>query len=546
MVINERLAKLKTHRVKQKDSKTGIVYVYEAVSYYDKVARYRKYVSRKLIGHIDNVTGEFVANRPWHKKDEIEIDPPFFGAYHVVSHILKATNLLDDLKLISADDYSSIIAVVSYFVFGKATGAMNFDKWMNVNFMENCAGLSSHSVSELFVRLSKINLDAFFTKRFKKVKNVRLLLGSTSISTNLDGRELIEWAKGKDKDPAPQTGLAMILDSKTQWPVWYQELTGNRDVDLIKHIVSETANYKIKILTLCLDEEFYTESNTHALLSESFDFLIGLKPSTNNVAGNLIQEYIKNIVWGLSSEFHPDAHTHSLQVDYPIKLNSKTVDNVTPTETVNLKANMYYSVDRYASESIEFSNSLVELSKHLLDVNPDIRLQKLIEKYYIKTDNGYERKYKAIATAMQYNGFFLVLSSQKLTAKEALDIYGSKEEIEKAFSLVNELDFPTPGEKNAEMLRGKLLCSFLALIIQAEIKTRFRKANILVDQTELETSSKKAYSPRRKETLENVLNEIAMITGKSSKKGKNKHMIASETQNEYLQALGIPIIKDQL
>ncbi|MDR2266202.1 MAG: hypothetical protein LBE09_01270, partial [Christensenellaceae bacterium] len=47
-----------------------------------------------------------------------------------------------------------------------------------------------------------------------------------------------------------------------------------------------------------------------------------------------------------------------------------------------------------------------------------------------------------------------------------------------------------------------------------------------------------------KYTLQNVLNEIAIIKGKSSKKGKNKYMSATKKQNDYLQALGIPIIKD--
>ncbi|MDR2266381.1 MAG: hypothetical protein LBE09_02180 [Christensenellaceae bacterium] len=49
--------------------------------------------------------------------------------------MLKETNLLDDLKLISRADYSNIIAVASYYAFSGTTIAMNFEHWISTNFM---------------------------------------------------------------------------------------------------------------------------------------------------------------------------------------------------------------------------------------------------------------------------------------------------------------------------------------------------------------------------------------------------------------------------
>ncbi|MDR2266029.1 MAG: hypothetical protein LBE09_00385, partial [Christensenellaceae bacterium] len=189
--------------------------VYEGIAYYDSSAGRTKYRSRKITGHIDKNTGELVKNRPWHRQEQIETAPVFFGADYVVSHIIKATNLVDDLKLISPADYSNIIAVASYYVFAGMTTAMNFGHWISTNFMGNCTGLNSQRISELFVRLSRVDLSAFFTERFKRSKSMRLFLDSTSISTYSNGIVLAEWGKNKDEVSLPQINLAMILDSET-------------------------------------------------------------------------------------------------------------------------------------------------------------------------------------------------------------------------------------------------------------------------------------------------------------------------------------------
>ncbi|MDR2266640.1 MAG: transposase [Christensenellaceae bacterium] len=518
----------KVYYTNQTDPKTGTVYVYEGIAYYDSSAGRMRYRSRKVIGHIDKETGELVKNRPWHRQEQIEIAPIYFGANYLVSHILKVTNLVDDLKLMSEADYSNIIAVASYYAFACVTDTINFEDWISRNFIENCNGLSSQSISELFVTLSRIDTDAFFVARFKSVKNVSLFIDTTLISTDSDDIVLGKLGKDKDEIALPQINLAMVLDSTTNYPVCYEEFPGNIDIDLIKQIVSKTANHGIEKLRLCLDNGFYSESNIEALVAEGFDFLIGLKPSTNALT-RLIAKYTRDIRFDECSGYDIDTHTQYLQFDYPITCKSRTDDNAIAQHTETLKLNIYYSVDRHASEHNAFQDKLAEIKMHLLDVNPNKKLQKLINKYYIKTDNGYQKNSKVIAEESKYFGYFLILSSEKnLTAKEVLDIYSSKDKIEETFSMLkNKMHFPALRAHKDETFRGKLLCMFVAFIMRTELRDRFKKANL-----------------PRKETFEDALDEIAMIKGKCSKTGKNKYMSASKKQNDYLQALGIPIIKD--
>jgi hypothetical protein len=78
-----------------------------------------------------------------------------------------------------------------------------------------------------------------------------------------------------------------------------------------------------------------------------------------------------------------------------------------------LKANIYYSKDRKASDANEFNDKIAELGTHLSDVNPDKKLQKLFKKYFIKTVNGYQKNFKVIDDETKYHGCFLILSSEK-------------------------------------------------------------------------------------------------------------------------------------
>jgi transposase len=195
--------------------------------------------------------------------------------------------------------------------------------------------------------------------------------------------------------------------------VWYEEFPGNRtDVTLIKHIVSQTEHYDIEKLSLCLDRGFYSESNIKALLSERFDFIIGLKASTN-AEKRLIAESARDITSDAFAIYDNDTRTYCLQVDYPITYDCRNEDNAITSETIMLKVNIYYSWDRKASDANGFNDKITELGTHLSDVNPDKKLQKLIKKYFIKTDNGYQKNFKVINDETKYHGYFLILSSEK-------------------------------------------------------------------------------------------------------------------------------------
>ena len=86
-------------QIKQKDRRTGIEYVYESESYWDKNKKQSRYKPRKLIGHIDKTTGALVPNRPTRASQANPNSRRLFcGAAHLLDNICAQTGLADDLE----------------------------------------------------------------------------------------------------------------------------------------------------------------------------------------------------------------------------------------------------------------------------------------------------------------------------------------------------------------------------------------------------------------------------------------------------------------
>jgi transposase len=86
--------------------------------------------------------------------------------------------------------------------------------------------LNSQRISECYARLSHLNLEQFFESRMKVTNAPRLYFDSTPINSQSENIELVKWGKNKDGVVLPQINLAILLNSETELPVWFEEFPG--------------------------------------------------------------------------------------------------------------------------------------------------------------------------------------------------------------------------------------------------------------------------------------------------------------------------------
>ena len=127
--------------IKSLDKRTGITYVYESTSYWDKEKKQPR-SKRVLIGKVDPKTGETVptdgrGNRRkerLRKEQEQPLAPPkqgpvpairtervFYGATYLLDQIGEITGIVADLKTCFPDTYKQILSVAYYLKTDKDT-----------------------------------------------------------------------------------------------------------------------------------------------------------------------------------------------------------------------------------------------------------------------------------------------------------------------------------------------------------------------------------------------------------------------------------------
>ncbi len=146
-----------------------------------------------------------------------------------------------------------------------------------------------------------------------------------------------------------------------------------------------------------------------------------------------------------------------------------------------------------------------------------------------KTGNStcvFEMDCSAVDEARGKLGYFMLLSTEDLTASQTLDIYRAKDGVERVFNNAkNDIGFDRPAVKTDSTLEGKVFIIMLAGMLSTHIRNamRFHRAELT-----------------RKMTYNKLLKELeCMYT--FSVKGKTKWCEISERQAMLLNCLNIPL-----
>ena len=143
--------------VNQFDKRSGITYVYESVSYWDKEKQQPR-SKRSLIGKRDPATGEIIPTdgrgrkRRDPKAGTTEVKPgpvpftvadrKFYGATYLLDEIGDSLGLTEDLKTCFPSLYKQIQSIAYYLILESDSPLFRFEKW---------SALHRHPYDEIFV-----------------------------------------------------------------------------------------------------------------------------------------------------------------------------------------------------------------------------------------------------------------------------------------------------------------------------------------------------------------------------------------------------------
>lgn len=459
-------------RIIEIKSKSGTVYLYEDVSYWNKERGYSTH-ARTCIGKL-GLDGKPVYNKYYTAREQMQELATGLGSPQEVSSttFVGETLVLD--KMSDTTDISRIltesfgesdakrIIALAYYQICRGKALSNAEDWLEQRGFGELR-LSSQRVSELLERLKEDKINTFFHLWARKhAQGGNQLFDLTSVSTYGKRNPYAEYGYNRDGENLEQINLALLTSCGSGLPLWYQMLPGSMsDKVILDHVLSIMKKMKVPRFTFVGDRGFYSEYNLGLLSAGGYKFTIPV-PSGVSWQKELIAEHRNTLV----------APDHLIEdngsIMYGKTLYKTTVHGRTwyhiyfdPARKDKVIASFMQKL-RVLKDELESGNKLVESHRTLY------------ERYFIvKNTPRRGRKVSYNDEAIQEfissdSCYWVLLSTAAKTASVALEQYRERNGVELYFDdEKNLLDLRRLKNHNEQTVKGKIFVTFVSLIILA-------------------------------------------------------------------------------
>ena len=489
--------------VKQLDKRSGITYVYESVSYWDKEKKQPR-SKRTLIGRLDPTTGEIVPTdgrgkrRAQKEADQIirkgpvpvvKTDRLFFGATYLLDQIGEVTGLTADLKTCFPNTYKQIQSIAYYLVLEDQNPLFRFKKWAAIHRHPYGKDIPSQRSTEIFQSVTEEAKMHFFRLQGKRrVEKEYWAYDSTSISSRSDTLRQVKYGKNKDDDHLPQINLALIFGEESRLPFYYRKLAGNiPDVKTIQELLRELDVLGYEKIKLVVDRGYYSTDNINALFKKHLKFLCG-----TSSALSFAKEFIREIG---SRKDHYEYYNSNLELYVFTKTIAWDYEQERPykgdvvKEERRMYLHLYFNPDKFSDDGKAFNRRLDTLKNELLSDRRVPEHEKDYRKYFEiketpKRGISLTVKQDAIDAAHERYGFFVLISNEVKDPVTALSLYRMRDVVEKAFWNVKErLNLRRTMTSSESSLEGKLFVEFIALIYLSYIQKKMEEKGLFATYT---------------------------------------------------------------
>jgi len=501
-------------RVKQLDKRSGITYIYESVSYWDKVKKQPR-SKRTLIGRWDPKTDSIIptdgrGKRRNQAKEEIRpqkgpipvtrTERLFFGATYLLDQIGSVSGLTEDLKTCFPKTYKQILSLAYYLVLEDQNPLFRFKKWAAIHNHPYGENIPSQRSTELFQSITEEAKMQFFRLQGKRrAEKEYWAYDSTSISSRSETLRQVKYGKNKDNDHLPQINLALVFGEESKLPFYYRKTAGNiPDVKTIRELLRELDILGYEKVKLVMDRGYYSADNINALYKNHLKFLCGTSNSLS-----FAKAFIREIG---DRKDHYEYYDSNLELYVFSKTIAWDYEQERPYKGDVIKGerrmylHLYFNPERYADDGKAFNRKMTTLKQELLSGHRIPEHEKDYKKYFEiketpKRGTSLAIKQDAVDAAHERYGFFVLISNEVKDPVTALSLYRMRDVVEKAFWNVKErLNLRRTMTSSETALEGKLFVEFIALIYLSYIKKRMEDKGLF-----------------RKYTMHELLDELDVI-----------------------------------
>ena len=490
-----------TCRVNHINKDTGVTYVYESVSYWDK-AKKQSRNKQVCVGKLEPASGRFIPSKRLVLEQAAVRDPivtasaEIVGTSVLLDTITERLGLGALLKACFPKEHGQILTM-AYYLASRGTPLSHCGTWCKTHSHPYGEILTDQRITEVLRSITTDGKQTFFTKWMKKsLEDDYLCYDITSISSYSELNEYIKYGHNRDNENLPQLNLAMLFGQKSGLPVYFQRIPGNiTDVTTLNNLLETFKAMELKPLNYVMDKGFYSKKNIDKLLCSRAKFTVSV-PLNNKWVQHAIDE-IYTVIHGPEGYRKVDEEILYLHSQlYPWGENNR-----------RCYLHLYYNASKRAEAVDRFNEKLVKYKEEIESGKLIAEHQEAYDEFFVVTNTakrGIKASYNNEAISQyisRYAGFQAILSNSIKDPVKALQVYRDKDVVEKSFDdLKNQLDMKRLRMHSSATADGRLFVQFIALIYISAIRKEMRKSVLIERYTvrelleEMETLTKVKYS----------------------------------------------------
>ncbi len=400
------------------------------------------------------------------------------GAYTVINKIIRDYKLNEVLGLyFKQKDLGLFLDLVTYTIITENNAGQYYPMYAYNHplFTDKMKIYSDSTVSD-FLQSVTVEQSVGFLNEWNGSRNHREKIYISYDSTNKNCQagdiEMVEFGKAKVDMGAPVFNYAIAYDTDNREPLFYEKYPGSiNDVSQIRLTLEKVVGYGYKKIGFILDRGYFSKSNIEHMDKSGYSFVIMVKGMAS-----FVNQLIINHRGSFENKRACDMEGYGLY--------GKTVKKkLYETDEKERYFHIYHSVTKEAAERTIFEEKIRKMKTYLLEhVNKKIDFGPIFQHYFYihyeeKTEVFVypEERIDVTEKEIELCGYFVIVTSDKMTAKEAIRLYKSRDASEKLFSG----DKTYLGNKSIrvhsdESASAKIFIEFVALIVRSRMYTKLQ------------------------------------------------------------------------
>lgn len=452
------------------------------------------------------------------------------GSYIIIQKVIDEYNLRAMLKKRFGDDTGLILDLIAYLLVEEENAGQYYPDYAFTHplFSEKMKIYSDSKVSRLLQSIPKDQC-IHFLDDWNKARDhkSRIYISYDSTNKNCDAGDIdiVEFGKAKDDKGLPVFNLSIAMDKTNRVPLFYEEYPGSiTDVSQFTFMVDTVTAYKYKKIGFILDRGYFSKEHIQYIDEGNYTFIIMCKGC-------------KELVSSLVMENRGSFEAKRQCAIRPYKVYGTTVTSKLYEEDEKDRYfHIYYNPSKQAAERERLEHRIDKLrqfmDKHIgKEVMFGDSYQEYFRLHYDKKGIFLyaDERTDVVERQLQLCGYFCIITSEKMSASQALVLYKGRDISEKLFRADKSyIGSKSERVQSSQGMSSKIFIEFLALII------RNRIYNLLKEQMlRLETRQKYMTVPAAIRELE----KIEMVR-RNGGQYKLDHAV-TKTQKVILSSFGL-------